>query len=94
MLEGSSFRLHQLSNSKLVFPDTTHTNGVQHRNGFGIYGTSDGSDYSALVNATIQSEVEDIRRRKIDVTDRYQQRLDYLRARLKGAEIHERLVCK
>lgn len=93
MLEGSSFRLHQLSNSKLVFPDALPSEGL-NENGFGTYGTSNNSDYSALVNATIQTEVEDIRRRKIDVTDRYQQRLDYLRARLKGAEIHERLVCK
>ncbi|KLO05924.1 hypothetical protein SCHPADRAFT_910679 [Schizopora paradoxa] len=94
ILEGSSIRLHQLSKGKLAFPDAFPSDGVDHMNGLGVYGGSNSADYCSLVNATIQNEVEDIRRRKIDVTDRYQQRLDYLRARLKGAEIHERLIFK
>lgn len=52
------------------------------------------TDYASLIASTMHSEVNDIRRRRVEVTDRYQQRLDYLKARLKGAEIHERLLRK
>lgn len=32
--------------------------------------------------------------RQVEIAERYRQRLDYLRARLKGAELHERLIRK
>ncbi|KAF8643239.1 hypothetical protein AX16_009128 [Volvariella volvacea WC 439] len=41
-----------------------------------------------------EEEVEEIRRRKIETTEKYQARLNYLRAKLKGAELHEKLLRK
>jgi len=40
------------------------------------------------------SEMEDIRKRRLEVSRRYEARLEYLRARLKGAELHEKLARK
>jgi hypothetical protein len=42
----------------------------------------------------LDKELSDIRRRREEVLDRYEARLDYLRAKLKGAEIHEKLLRK
>ncbi|KAL5524485.1 hypothetical protein ACEPAF_9625 [Sanghuangporus sanghuang] len=39
-------------------------------------------------------QLNELGRRRAEITMRYQQRLDYLKARLKGAEIHERLLRK
>jgi hypothetical protein len=39
----------------------------------------------------LEAELADIRRRKADVSSRYERRLDFLRAKLKSAEIRERL---
>lgn len=39
-------------------------------------------------------EMEDIRRRREEVQSRYGARLDYLRAKLKSAELHEKLMRK
>jgi hypothetical protein len=36
--------------------------------------------------------MEDIRRRREEVQQRYDARLDYLRAKLKSAELHEKLL--
>ncbi|THH05424.1 hypothetical protein EW145_g4804 [Phellinidium pouzarii] len=41
-----------------------------------------------------EAELGEICRRKAEILERYQQRLEYLKARLKGAEIHERLMQK
>jgi hypothetical protein len=40
----------------------------------------------------LDKELNDIRRRREEVVARYEARLDYLRAKLKGAEIHEKLL--
>lgn len=40
----------------------------------------------------VESDVEEVRRKRADVEARYEKRLEYLRARLKAAEIHERLL--
>ncbi|KAL0572202.1 hypothetical protein V5O48_009757 [Marasmius crinis-equi] len=40
----------------------------------------------------IDPEVLDVRKRRIEVIGRYEARLEYLRARLKGAELHEKLL--
>lgn len=40
------------------------------------------------------SELDDVRRRRIAIDERFERRLEYLKARLKGAEIHERLLKK
>jgi len=39
-----------------------------------------------------EHEMEDIRRRREEVSGRYEARLDYLRAKLKGAQLHEKLL--
>ena len=39
-------------------------------------------------------EMEDIRRRREEVSIRYEARLEYLRAKLKGAQLHEKLLRK
>ena len=49
-------------------------------------GTED-EDLSAL-----EAEMADIRRRRTEVTARYEARIEYLRARLKGAELREKLL--
>ena len=42
----------------------------------------------------IEIEMEDIRRRREEVSLRYEARLEYLRAKLKGAQLHEKLMRK
>ncbi|KAI6027749.1 hypothetical protein BKA83DRAFT_682635 [Pisolithus microcarpus] len=44
--------------------------------------------------SVIESELVDVRRRRQEVTARYQDRLEYLRAQLKGAELREKLMRK
>ncbi|KAJ7043955.1 hypothetical protein C8F04DRAFT_1389384 [Mycena alexandri] len=39
-------------------------------------------------------EMEDLRRKREEVASRYEARIEYLRARLKGAELHEKLLSK
>jgi len=40
----------------------------------------------------MEAELADIRRRRTEVTGRYEARLEYLRARLKGAELREKIL--
>ena len=42
----------------------------------------------------MESELADIRKRRGEVTARYETRLEFLRAKLKGAELHEKLLRK
>jgi len=42
----------------------------------------------------VENEMEDIRRRREEVSLRYEARLEYLRAKLKGAQLHEKLMRK
>jgi len=46
------------------------------------------------INEDGDAEMADIRRRREEVTRRYESRLEYLRARLKSAELHEKLLKK
>jgi hypothetical protein len=48
---------------------------------------SDDGDIIAL-----EAEMAEIRRRRTEVMGRYEERLGYLRAKLKGAELHEKLL--
>jgi hypothetical protein len=48
---------------------------------------SDDEDLAAL-----ETEMTEIRRRRAEVMGRYEERLGYLRAKLKGAELHEKLL--
>jgi hypothetical protein len=41
---------------------------------------------------SLAGELEDIRRRREEVNNRYEARLEYLRAKLKGAQLHEKLM--
>jgi len=50
---------------------------------------ADDEDY-----VTLEAELADIRRRRVEVTARYEERVEYLRARLKGAELREKLLRK
>ena len=43
---------------------------------------------------TLEAELFDIRHRRQEVTARYEDRLEYLRAQLKGAELREKLLRK
>lgn len=52
------------------------------------------SSQDSTGDAEVDREVEDIRRRRTEVTKRYEARLEFLRAKLKGAEIHEKLLKK
>lgn len=62
--------------------------------------TPEGSQYAGSVRrlggdediAVLETEMADIRRRRTEVTARYEARLEYLRARLKGAELREKLM--
>ena len=40
----------------------------------------------------VESDIEEVRRKRAEVEARYEKRLEYLRARLKAAEFHERLL--
>ena len=42
--------------------------------------------------ATLENEMADIRRRRAEVVARYEAKLELLRAKLKGAEMHEKLL--
>jgi hypothetical protein len=44
--------------------------------------------------AVLESEIADLRRRREEVVGRYEARVEYLRAKLKGAELHEKLLRK
>ena len=44
--------------------------------------------------AALEAEMADIRRRRAEVIARYEARIEYLRARLKGAELREKLMKK
>ncbi|KAI0917001.1 hypothetical protein AcW2_007250 [Taiwanofungus camphoratus] len=53
--------------------------------------TVNGEDEEILA---METELADIRRRRVEVTARYEARLEYLRARLKGAELREKILRK
>ena len=42
--------------------------------------------------AALEVEMAEIRRRRAEVMARYEERLGYLRAKLKGVELHEKLL--
>lgn len=56
--------------------------------------SASGTIKSLRVNEELESEMDDIRRRREEVSHRYDARLEYLRAKLKGAQLHERLMRK
>ncbi|THV04454.1 hypothetical protein K435DRAFT_196412 [Dendrothele bispora CBS 962.96] len=46
------------------------------------------------LDGELDAEMEEIRRRREDVSQRYAARVEYLRAKLKGAQLHEKLMRK
>lgn len=56
--------------------------------------SASGTVKSLRINEELESEMDDIRRRREEVSHRYDARLEYLRAKLKGAQLHERLMRK
>lgn len=55
-------------------------------------GQTDQTDDADII--ALEAELADIRKRRGEVTARYETRLEYLRAKLKGAELHEKLLRK
>lgn len=53
-----------------------------------------GTDQEDADIIALEMELCDIRKRRGEVTARYETRLEYLRAKLKGAELHEKLLRK
>lgn len=47
-----------------------------------------------LDGADSESEIAEMRRRREEIIERYEARVEYLRAKLKGAELHEKLLRK
>lgn len=52
------------------------------------------SDTVRVEEEDFNHEMDDIRRRREEVSQRYDARLEYLRAKLKGAQLHEKLLKK
>jgi hypothetical protein len=49
-------------------------------------------DEAGVEGGKVDDEMDSIRRRRAEVSRRYEVRLEYLRAQLKGAELHEKLA--
>ncbi|KAI0667605.1 hypothetical protein C8Q78DRAFT_1051709 [Trametes maxima] len=82
---GDANSLHSNPISPTTRSDAGST-GTSGRRGIGAV------DDDELVN--MEAELADIRRRRAEVTARYDGRLEYLRARLKGAELREKVLRK
>jgi hypothetical protein len=79
---GSVSSVNLARDSSIHLPSTVHNSPVREV-------PDDDASISAL-----ESELSDIRRRRGEVTARYQGRLEYLRAQLRGAELREKLTRK
>jgi len=78
------------SNSLGRFGTSTGSTPSVNNAGFQTLETVDEAPDPAL--ATLESEMADIRRRRAEVVARYEAKLELLRAKLKGAEMHEKLL--
>lgn len=56
--------------------------------------STSGTVKSLRVDEEVETEMDEIRRRREEVSHRYDARLEYLRAKLKGAQLHEKLMRK
>ncbi|KAJ7644248.1 hypothetical protein FB45DRAFT_292102 [Roridomyces roridus] len=79
--------LGQMGSTPSLSRSTGHLMGVVHENE--VVMTVDLDD-----EREFGLEMEDLRRRREEVAARYQARIDYLRAKLKSAELHEKLMSK
>ncbi|KAM6494134.1 hypothetical protein JOM56_010495 [Amanita muscaria] len=71
---------HMTNNSNLSLPRSAQLNVAEKE--------------VIMIGNEEEVEVEEIRRRREEVMMRYEARLEYLQARLKGAQLHEKLVGK
>ena len=78
------------SNSLGKYGNSTGSTPSVNNSGFQTLETVDEASDPAL--ARLESEMADIRRRRAEVVARYEAKLELLRAKLKGAEIHEKLL--
>ncbi|KAF9781716.1 hypothetical protein BJ322DRAFT_1077792 [Thelephora terrestris] len=101
-LSSMSSRGRSINGSHYPLPSTTSSNSL------GRFGTSTSTGSTPSVNnfsaletveeagdpalAMLESEMADIRRRRAEVVARYEAKLELLRAKLKGAEMHEKLL--
>ncbi|KAF9485869.1 hypothetical protein BDN70DRAFT_823175 [Pholiota conissans] len=56
--------------------------------------STSGTVKSVRLDEDLENEMDEIRRRREEVSHRYEARLEYLRAKLKGAQLHEKLMRK
>lgn len=76
------------SSSHLPLHNATHTLPV-------MVFDEDNTDLEGIEDDADQlSELHEIQRRRNEVITRYTQRIEYLKAKQKGAELHERLLRK
>ncbi|CCM01905.1 uncharacterized protein FIBRA_03976 [Fibroporia radiculosa] len=87
-------------------PHEQHTSGVKgpvtaRKQASDAHSSSQGMRHGVSAGVAIaedeeiramEAELADIRRRRMEVIARYEARLEYLRARLKGAELHEKIL--
>jgi hypothetical protein len=59
-----------------------------------LRGNNTSKESIGLEDGDDDSEISDIRRRREELVARYTARLEFLRAKLKGAELHEKLLRK
>lgn len=67
---------------------------IVDRRSFAEARPSPGPDHDDAEIVALEAELADIRKRRGEVTARYETRLEYLRAKLKSAELHEKLLRK
>ncbi|KAF5342248.1 hypothetical protein D9611_001669 [Ephemerocybe angulata] len=90
----SSSRLGVSSNSRLSYSSTNLSLHVA-KTLPSTTGLDDSADLEGIEDEADQlSELNEIQQRRNEVITRYTQRIEYLKAKQKGAELHERLVRK
>lgn len=90
---SSRTRVPPSSNSALVHTRLAELGSVSSVNLMRLPGSMSMMDEEPEVT-TLEAELFDIRHRRQEVTARYEDRLEYLRAQLKGAELREKLLRK
>lgn len=90
-INGSHHPLPSVSSNSLGKSGTsTGSTPSVNNSAFSTLETVNEASDPALV--TLESEMADIRRRRAEVVARYEAKLELLRAKLKGAEMHEKLL--
>jgi hypothetical protein len=85
--KGGSASHNRLSHSRSGYIGTNYG-----REGGGVTASMSGRDDGDPEQAALENGLDDIQRKRASVVLRYDKRLEYLRARLRSAELHERLL--